>query len=282
MILIAFHISSCPCQTHFLQFYPKQQTAAGAFNTIVNDSKISRIGLIQGLTEGSLQTFVFLWSPALRTFAKNAPVGSLGIDTDGEPAYGLIFGAFMACGVLGGFTEPLFRKLIKKITVAKKKTITNAEDESGNENENGKYSVDFLCTICYLVSALLFLTPVFAKKDGAHSFTMCFGAFLIYELMVGLYMPCEGVIRSIYMPNESICSLMTMLRVIVNVAVALGVVSTNYVPFTSAFAALSVMMVVAAGLQLSLVPREDLSKVFGKFACTPFGASVNGKKLKVA
>ena len=184
----------------------------------------------------------------------------------------------MACGVLGGFTEPLFRNLIKKFTVTKKKA--NADD-TDSEGENGKYSVDFLCTICYLVSALLFLIPVFAKKDGAHSFTMCFGAFLIYELMVGLYMPCEGVIRSIYMPNESICSLMTMLRVIVNVAVALGVVSTNYVPFTSAFAALSVMMVVAAGLQLSLVPRDDLAKVFGNFVCTTFGAS-NGKKVKVA
>jgi hypothetical protein len=263
----------------FYNFIPTL-IAAGAFNTIVNDSKISRIGIIQGLTEGSLQTFVFLWSPALRTFAKNAPAESLGIDTDGEPAYGLIFGAFMACGVIGGFTEPLFRKLIKKFTIAKKKTnaIANA---NADENENGKYSVDFLCSICYLVSALLFLTPVFAKKDGAHSFTMCFGAFLIYELMVGLYMPCEGVIRSIYMPNESICSLMTMLRVIVNVAVALGVVSTNYVPFTSAFAALSVMMVVAAGLQLSLVPKEELAKVFGKLVCTPFGAS-NGSKMKVA
>jgi len=251
---------------------------AGAFNTIVKDSKISRIGLIQGLTEGSLQTFVFLWSPALRTFANNAPAGSLGLDTDGEPAYGLIFGAFMACGVLGGFTEPLFRNLIKKFTVTKKKA--NADD-TDSEGENGKHSVDFLCTICYLVSALLFLIPVFAKKDGAHSFTMCFGAFLIYELMVGLYMPCEGVIRSIYMPNESICSVMTMLRVVVNVAVALGVVSTNYVSFTSAFAALSVMMVVAAGLQLSLVPRDDLAKVFGNFVCTTFGAS-NGKKVKVA
>ena len=162
--------------------------AAGAFNTIVNDSKIFRIGLIQGLTEGSLQTFVFLWSPALRTFARNAPAESFGFHTDGEPAYGLIFAAFMACGVLGGFTEPLFRKLIKKCTVAKMKTTVN-ENANADENENGKYCLDFLCTICYLVSALLFLTPVFTKKDGAHSFTMCFGAFLIYEFMVGLNMP---------------------------------------------------------------------------------------------
>jgi len=272
-LLFEFHIPARARLTVY-DFIPKQQTAAGAFNTIINDSKISRIGLIQGLTEGSLQTFVFLWSPALRTFASNAPSGSLGLDTDGEPAYGLIFGAFMACGVLGGFTEPLFRKLITKFTVTKDNT--NADD-----SENGKHSVDLLCTMCYLVSAFLFLTPVFAKKDGAHSFTMCFGAFLIYELMVGLYMPCEGVIRSIYMPNESICSVMTMLRVVVNVAVALGVVSTNYVSFTSAFAALSVMMVVAAGLQLSLVPRDDLAKAFGKLVRTPFGAS-NGSKMKLA
>lgn len=68
-------------------------------------------------------------------------------------------------------------------------------------------------------------------------------------------MPCEGVIRSIFMPKESTCSVMTMLRVVVNVAVALGVISTNYVSFTSAFATLSVMMVVAAGLQLSTVPK---------------------------
>ena len=54
-------------------------------------------------------------------------------------------------------------------------------------------------------------------------------------------------------------------RVIVNVAVALGVMSTNYVPFTSAFAALSVMMVVAAILQISLVPKKELSLMMKEF-----------------
>jgi len=260
----------------------------GAFNTIVNDSKISRIGLIQGFTEGSLQTFVFLWSPALRAFAKSAPKGALGIDTNGEPAYGLIFGAFMACGVLGGFGEPMFRKLITKLTVTEKDDkILSKEDTSkseGSSEQDGKelqpVAVDFLCTICYLTSALLFLTPVLVKKDSPHSFTICVGAFLIYELMVGLYMPCEGVIRSMYMPNESICSLMTMLRVIVNVAVAIGVASTNYVPFKNAFAALSVMMVVAAALQISLVPRKDLARVFAKFV--PRSRIIDGNKVKIA
>jgi hypothetical protein len=252
----------------------------------VNDSKISRIGLIQGFTEGSLQTFVFLWSPALRAFAKSAPKGALGIDTNGEPAYGLIFGAFMACGVLGGFGEPMVRRLIKKVTTVtgkrkEDKIVTSKESTSESEEEtDDEHAVDFLCTICYLASALLFLTPVLVKKDSPHSFTICVGAFLFYELMVGLYMPCEGMIRSIYMPNESICSLMTMLRVIVNVAVAVGVASTNYVPFTNAFAALSVMMVIAAALQISLVPRNDLAKMLAKFV--PRSRIIDGKKVKTA
>ena len=70
-------------------------------------------------------------------------------------------------------------------------------------------------------------------------------------------MPCEGVIRSIYMPTSSVCSVMTMLRVIVNIAVALGVISTNYVPFTTAFAAVSTLMMISAGIQLSMVDNKE-------------------------
>jgi hypothetical protein len=82
----------------------------------------------------------------------------------------------------------------------------------------------------------------------------------MYELMVGLYMPCEGVIRAVYMPNSSMCSIMTMLRVIVNVAVALGVISTNYISVNGAFYTLSVMMASAALLQISLIPEKYLLK----------------------
>lgn len=253
----------------------------GAFNTIINDSKISRIGLIQGLSQGALQTFVFLWSPALRTFAKHARNGVLGMDTDGQPAYGLIFGAFMACGVLGGFSEPVFHRAVARITSTSRSrmedpsTLNSAADDCC-EGDVKPFAVDFLCTICYLISAALFLVPVLVPKESVHSFSICFLAFLVYELIVGLYMPCEGVIRSIYMPNDSICSLMTMLRVIVNVAVALGVMSTNYVPFTSAFAALSVMMVIAAILQISLVPKEELSLMMKEFRM-----SRRAKKVKI-
>jgi len=222
----------------------------GAFNTIVGDTKISRIGLIQGLTEGTLQTFVFLWSPALRSFCMSAPQSVLGLDEDGEPAYGLIFGGFMACGVVGGVIEPYVRSAI-----APTKLFIKADSE---KRSNTAVEVSIVCAFCYFSSAMLLLIPCLLDKESPYAFSVSLAAFLCYEMLVGVYMPCEGMIRSIFMPNESICSLMTMLRVIVNVAVALGVMSTNYISFTSAFGTLSIMMVVASCLQLSIIPTKEL------------------------
>lgn len=175
---------------------------------------------------------------------------ALGLDNDGEPAYGLIFGGFMACGVVGGVVEPLMRKVVSSAA---------ADFKIRNVTDNGSATeVGLLCAACYLLSALLLLTPCIVEKDSSYSFSICLGAFMLYELLVGLYMPCEGLLRSIFMPNKSTCSLMTMLRVIVNVSVALGVISTNYISFTSAFSALSIMMVTAACLQLSLISGLQL------------------------
>merc|ERR1712157_708452 len=124
----------------------------------------------------------------------------------------------------------------------------------GNNNAT---EVGVLCAVCYLLSALLLLTPCLGSDDSPYSFTICLTAFMLYEFLVGLYMPCEGVLRSIFMPNKSTCSLMTMLRVIVNVSVALGVISTNFVSFPCVFSCLCVMMLTATCLQLSLIQRKD-------------------------
>ena len=44
-------------------------------------------------------------------------------------------------------------------------------------------------------------------------------------------MPCEGVIRSLYFPATGRASIMTLPRIVVNIAVALGVVSTNFIRY---------------------------------------------------
>uniref|UniRef100_A0A6S8ZXI9 Uncharacterized protein n=6 Tax=Ditylum brightwellii TaxID=49249 RepID=A0A6S8ZXI9_9STRA len=243
-----------------------KQHMSEALTTILSDSKIYRIGIIQGLTEGALQTFVFLWSPALRHFAIRIPqelnpTTFLGIDSEGEPAYGLIFGAFMACGAFGGVVEPFVRKSFASVVApsGKENTVQNmlkrneslggesvpSSGRDSPQNSVSDYSeitfnssescdekpeaVEFLASLSYIICALLLATPLLVDENNPYAFTITLGSFFLYECMIGLYMPCEGVLRSMYMPNESICSLMTMLRVIVNVAVALGVISTNYV-----------------------------------------------------
>lgn len=222
----------------------------GAFQTIVGDSTISRIGLIEGLTEGALQTFVFFWSPALKSFALSAPQTALGMGENSEPAYGLIFGGFMACGVVGGVVQPYVHKNVTISAWTSHEVEKNINQRAGDENA---MQTGILCSLCYILTAMLFLIPCIVDPHSTYAFSISLIAFFLYELLVGIYLPCQGVIRSIFMPKESTCSVMTMLRVIVNVAVALGVISTNYVSFTSTFVALSVMMVVAAILQLSIV-----------------------------
>eukprot|EP00546_Thalassionema_frauenfeldii_P021811 CAMPEP_0178905718 /NCGR_PEP_ID=MMETSP0786-20121207/6431_1 /TAXON_ID=186022 /ORGANISM="Thalassionema frauenfeldii, Strain CCMP 1798" /LENGTH=650 /DNA_ID=CAMNT_0020577357 /DNA_START=130 /DNA_END=2082 /DNA_ORIENTATION=+ len=235
----------------------------GAVETFKSDPKVLRVGIIQGLTCGSIQTFIFLWSPALRELAKNAPKYVLGLDSHGEPAYGLIFGAFMAAGVLGGLAAPSIRSGVTQLLTPLAKTATQTVKIDG-EGEVRPMAVEFLAAACYLLCAGLLLTPLLVSDAGQFSFSIALCSFVLYEFIVGVYMPCEGVIRSLYIPSDSRCSLMTLPRIIVNIAVSLGVISTNYISHKTAFLAVSMLMVVSAGLQLSLVSGREWESLFGK------------------
>ena len=150
----------------------------------------------------------------------------------------------MFFGALGGLTEPIARKLVFRLATSsasshssKCSTTTTADapnstySKSEVEDAPEPVTVELLSAICFFTCAVLLLIPQMISTMGAspNSFILSLCAFISYEYIVGIYMPCEGLQRSIYMPNRSICSLMTILRVIVNLAVALGVVSTNYI-----------------------------------------------------
>jgi len=67
----------------------------------------------------------------------------------------------------------------------------------------------------------------------------------------------------IYMPTESMCSKINILRIMTNVtAVAISVFSTTFVPIKASFAALSAMMRTATILQLSLISKSELRDAF--------------------
>lgn len=228
---------------------------AGALKTISTNSNISRIGIIQGLAEGSLQTFIFLWSPTLRQLASSRI-------EHGEPAYGLIFGAFMASAVVGGSIASLSRKKISSLLISSgnsKMQTMNDDATSVNEGLN-PVPVHILCSLCYALSSILLFVPCVIQDGSSQAFSLCLISFILYEFLVGIYVPSEGILRSIYMPTESMCSTINMLRIITNLTVAISVFSTTFVPIKASFAALSGMMISAAVLQLSLISKSELKE----------------------
>lgn len=198
------------------------------------DRKMMTVGILQSLTTGSIQIFVFLWAPTLRHFAHGAPRNTWGLDQDGEPAYGLIFCAFMAAGVLGGLVTPYIRTLVTKVLspmVDDTAPIAIIEVEGEGNVSIRPMAVEFLASACYFLSALLLFVPSVCEDGNTLSFTATLLALLTYEFLIGIFMPCEGVIRSLYFPATGRASIMTLPRIVVNIAVALGVVSTNFIRY---------------------------------------------------
>lgn len=239
-----------------------------ASDTIWNNPDIAYLGLIHGLTEGSLQTFVFLWSPMLQKLASTSSSSTnIGLDRHGEPAYGLIFGAFMIFGVIGNYTQPIFlRWITKKITQAapsclndKKKCVNTNNDDS----RRNMISIYILTSGCYMFGSLLFLIPYAMDQKSQYSFIVVLGAFLLYEFFVGTFMTSQSIIRSVHIPSDSKCSIMMMLRFLTNVAVSIGVVLSNHIPMGDCFGVLALMMITASVLQLSFIPNFHQRKLKG-------------------
>jgi MFS transporter, MFS domain-containing protein family, molybdate-anion transporter len=197
------------------------------------DNKMRRIGILQGLSAGCVQIFVFLWAPTMRHLSRKAPKGCWGLDRDGEPAYGLIFGAFMGAGVLGGLIAPKIRKIVTSV-LTPHSDDTNATTQTIEIESEGAVTVrpmavEFLASTCYFLSALLLLVPYVVSEHNPYAFSLSLYSLLAFELLIGIFLPCEGVIRSLYFPTNARASIMTLPRIIVNVAVAIGVLSTNFI-----------------------------------------------------
>jgi MFS family permease len=227
-----------------------------ALESIKADSSIARIGMIQGLVEGTLETFLFLWSPALAIYAASAPIGTIGLDYAGEPAYGLIFGVFMLFAVTGSFLAPMARKGLAKITTSKE-IINSTVDDADDRID--PFPVNILCTSIYFASALLFLIPILTKEDSPAGFSICLISFILFQFLVGSYEPLEGIVRSIYIPSGQVCSIVNVLRVLTNIFIATGVYLTTHVSLAISFGCLSATMIFAAILQFTLIPRSELT-----------------------
>jgi len=231
---------------------------------IRSDSRVLRVCITQGLTLGSLHIFIFLWSPLLKEFAAGTKGSQWGLDSHGEPAYGLIFGAFMAAGVMGGLSSSMVRKFVTFILSPLTKGSVPETVTVDDEEPVRAMDIEFQGALCYFFCALLLLAPSLMPATGEHTFSIALFSFIAYEFSVGIYSPCEGVMRSIYIPPETRGSIMTVPSIIVNVAVALAVVSTESISRQTALSVISVMMMTCGVLQLSLVSKREWASLFGR------------------
>ncbi|KAL0873137.1 hypothetical protein Bca101_022842 [Brassica carinata] len=201
----------------------------GAAVAIASDEKIALLGAIQSLFEGSMYTFVFLWTPALSP-------------NDEEIPHGFIFATFMLASMLG---SSLASRLLSRSSP----------------------KVESYMQIVFLVSAASLLLPIIMGsliapskvKGGGISFSGCFQllGFCIFEACVGLFWPSIMKMRSQYIPEEARSTIMNFFRIPLNIFVCVVLYNVNAFPITIMFGMCSIFLFVASILQRRLMLIVD-------------------------
>ena len=169
------------------------------FKLIISDSRIAALGMGQSCFEGAMYTFVFMWTPALKTIEESVAEGEGKVLPQSTAQYlGLIFAVFMVCVMVGSSFFKLF---------------------SGTK-EN-------LYKIPLVMHAVAFLsmgiTALFIDNKP-----VVYMMFLIFEATVGVFYPSYGVIKSEKIPEEIRSSVMNIFRIPLNAFVVVLLLKIKY------------------------------------------------------
>ncbi|KAL9349788.1 hypothetical protein Peur_057043 [Populus x canadensis] len=196
----------------------------GAAVVIASDEKITLLGAIQSLFEGSMYTFVFLWTPALSPNGEDIP-------------HGFIFATFMLASMLG---SSIASRLMARSSL----------------------KVESYMQIVFLISAAALLLPVITsflvvpsgEKGGGISFSGCIQliGFCTFEACVGIFWPSIMKMRSQYIPEEARSTIMNFFRIPLNIFVCIVLYNVNAYPIVFMFGMCSVFLFVASLLQKRL------------------------------
>ncbi|CAN6463778.1 unnamed protein product [Victoria cruziana] len=204
----------------------------GAAVAIASDERIALLGAIQSLFEGSMYTFVFLWTPALSPNEEEIP-------------HGFIFATFMLSSMLG---SSIASRLMARVSL----------------------KVESYMQIVFLISASTFLLPILTTflvapsnvKGGSISYGGClqlFG-FCIFEACVGIFWPSIMKMRSQYIPEEARSTIMNFFRIPLNIFVCIVLYNVNAFPITVMFGMCSIFLFMASILQRRLMLVAELHK----------------------
>ena len=189
----------------------------GAFAATLRSSDILSCGIISSLFEGSMYIFVFMWTPALTTLAKE----EMGDSFEGLP-FGVIFSTFMVCCMAG---SSIFSIAMEKM------------------------KPEQLAVIVFGVATCAFFMVIYAG-----SATSTFLAMNLFEMCVGMYFPSMGTMKGMIVPEDKRAAIYNLFRIPLNFIVLFSLL-TDLTPRVS-FILCCTMMAVATVLQMKLKARR--------------------------
>ncbi|KNA14082.1 hypothetical protein SOVF_110800 [Spinacia oleracea] len=203
----------------------------GAAVAIASDEKIALLGAIQSLFEGSMYTFVFLWTPALSP-------------NDEEIPHGFIFATFMLASMLGS-------------SIASRLLARSAKVESYMQIV---FTISSASLMLPIVTSFL-VAPSKVKGEG-----MSFGGYIqvlgfcVFEACVGIFWPSIMKMRSQYIPEEARSTIMNFFRIPLNIFVCIVLYNVEAFPITVMFGMCSIFLFVASILQRRLLVIAESQK----------------------
>lgn len=157
------------------------------FDLVRRDGRIAALGMAQSCFEGAMYTFVFMWTPAMKTAVETeAEIKNESIKGSTSEYLGLIFAVFMVTVMVGSSIFKIFA--INKTVLYKIPIVVHG-----------------------IAMVTMFFTAVFIDQKD-----IVYAMFLLFEVGVGLFYPAYGVIKSEKIPEDIRSAVMNIFRIPLN------------------------------------------------------------------
>ncbi|KAK9829693.1 hypothetical protein WJX72_007390 [[Myrmecia] bisecta] len=205
------------------------ETFRSAAQAIASDQKIALLGAMQSLFEGSMYTFVFLWTPALSPKGEHLP-------------HGMIFACFMVASMAG---SALAGRLLA--------TSSRVRPEK------------YMQTV-FAISAVSLFVPVIFHRTTADEYDslspdapgitwegkLQLMAFCVFEFLVGIFWPSMMKMRSQYVPEGMRSTIINFFRIPLNAFVCIVLYNVSAFPLAAMFGMCTLFLTIAAACQRRL------------------------------
>lgn len=209
------------------------------FDLVKSDPKIAALGMAQSCFEGAMYTFVFMWTPALKSDEEKAIEAGDSKDTTGVETtsqyLGLIFAVFMVCVMIGSSVFKIYA--VRKENLYKIPIVL--------------HSIALLC----MVMITMFMEVKWIV------YTM----FLVFEATVGLFYPAYGVIKSEKIPEDIRSGVMNIFRIPLNAFVVLLLLKIKLLSSTSVFMVCAVTHALALVCYCYFYQQTEKTEVKGGY-----------------